>query len=69
LAVRIRLAGGVRATEARGLVLTHQDMRATNTFANPEEVKPAAHPVKVVSDALVLSLPKQAVVLVECEIV
>jgi len=69
LAVRIRLAGGVRATEARGLVLTHQDMRATNTFANPEEVKPAAHPVKVVADAIVLNLPKQAVVLVECEIV
>jgi alpha-L-arabinofuranosidase len=53
--------------EARGVVLTHQDMRATNTFADPEEVKPVAHPVKVVADALVLSLPKQAIVLVECE--
>jgi len=68
LSVRIRLGGGARATEARGLVLTHQDMRATNTFANPDEVRPAAHPVRVVADALVLTLPKQAVTLVECDI-
>jgi len=69
MAVRIRLAGGGRAAEARGMVLTHQDMRATNSFANPEEVEPAAHPVKVAADAIVVTLPKQAVVLVECEIV
>ena len=68
LSVRIRLTGGARATEARGLVLTHQDMRATNTFADPDEVKPAAHPVRVIADALELSVPKQAIVLVECEI-
>ncbi|HMJ20395.1 MAG TPA: alpha-L-arabinofuranosidase C-terminal domain-containing protein, partial [Terriglobales bacterium] len=65
---RIRLAGGARATEARGLVLTHQDMRATNTFAHPDEVKPVEHPVRIVADALELSLPKQAIILVECEI-
>ena len=69
LAVRIRLTGGARVKEARGVVLTHQDMRATNTFADPKGVKPAAHPVKVVADAIVLSLPKQAIVLVECEVV
>jgi len=40
-------------------------MRATNTFAAPEEVKPAAHPVKVVADALEVNMPKQSVVLVE----
>jgi len=68
LSVRIRLAGGVHATEARGLVLTHDDMRATNTFADPDEVKPAAHPVRVVADAIELKLPKQAIVLLECEI-
>jgi alpha-N-arabinofuranosidase len=68
LSVRIRLAGGARATEARAQVLTHPDMRATNTFADPDEVKPATHPVRLVGDALVLSLPKQSVVLVECEI-
>jgi alpha-L-arabinofuranosidase len=43
-------------------------MRATNTFADPDEVKPAAHPVRVVADALEVSLPRQAVVMVECEI-
>jgi alpha-N-arabinofuranosidase len=68
LSVRIRLAAGVRATEARGLVLTHRDMRATNTFADPDEVKPAAHPVRVVAGSVELSLPKQAVMLVECNI-
>jgi len=68
LSVRIRLAGGARATEARGLVLTHQDMRATNSFADPNEVKPAAHPVRVAADALEVSLPKQAIILVECDI-
>jgi alpha-N-arabinofuranosidase len=68
LRVRIRLAGGARATEARGLVLTHQDMRATNTFLDPDEVKLTAHPVKVVADVLELSLPKQAILLVECDI-
>jgi alpha-N-arabinofuranosidase len=66
--VRIRLTGGARALEARGLVLTHQDMRATNTFAKPEEVKPMAHPVKVSGDAIELSLPKQSVTLVDCRI-
>jgi hypothetical protein len=43
-------------------------MRATNTFSDPDEVKPAAHPVKVVADTLELSLPRQAVLLVECDI-
>jgi alpha-L-arabinofuranosidase len=68
LSMRIRLAGGARATDARGLLLTHSDMRATNTFSDPDEVKPAAHPVKVVADTLELSLPRQAVLLVECDI-
>ena len=68
LSLRIRLAGGTRATEARGSLLTHQDMRATNTFADPDEVKPIAHPVRVVADALELRMPKQALVLIECEL-
>ena len=68
LSVRLRLSGGARATEARATVLTHQDMRATNTFAEPGVVKPAAHPVRAVADAVELTVPKQAIVLVECEI-
>jgi len=66
--IRIRMANGAHVREARGLVLTHQDMRATNTFANHDEVKPITHPVKVTTDAIGLNLPNQSVVLVECEI-
>ncbi len=68
MAVRIRLANGASAREARGVVLTHQDMRATNTFNAPDEVKPAAFPVKVVGDGLKLTMPSQSVVSIQCEI-
>jgi alpha-N-arabinofuranosidase len=68
LSVRIRLAGGARAKEARASILTHQDMRATNTFADPDEIKPATHPVRVVGDALELGVPKQSILLIECAI-
>jgi alpha-L-arabinofuranosidase len=54
--------------EARGLALTHADMRATNTFAKPEEVKPVAHPVKVAGEAIEVSLPKQSVTRLDCRI-
>ena len=49
-------------------MLTHLDMRATNTFAKPEEVKPVTHPVKVSGDKIELSLPKQSVSLIDCRI-
>ncbi len=65
---RIRLTGGAKALEARGLVLTHQDMRATNALTKPEEVKPAAHPVKAAGDTIELSLAKQSVTLIDCRI-
>ena len=68
LSLRIRLAGGARATEARASILTHLDMRATNTFADPDEIKPAQHPVRVVGDALELGVPKQSILLIECAI-
>jgi alpha-N-arabinofuranosidase len=68
LPVRIKLAGGARASEAKATVLTHQDMRATNTFRDLEEVKPVAHPVKVNADGIELNLPRHALVLLECEI-
>lgn len=68
LALRVRLAKGARPTEARATVLTHQDIRATNTFTDPNEVKPASHPISVVADALEVKLPKHSVMLVECEI-
>jgi len=68
LGLRIRLAGGARASQAQGTILTHSDMRATNTFTTPEEVKPATHPVKVVAAALELTVPKQSIVLVEANL-
>jgi alpha-N-arabinofuranosidase len=68
LPARIRLTGGASALEARGQVLTHQNMRATNTFARPEEVRPMAHPVTVAADTIELSLPKQSVSLIDCRI-
>jgi hypothetical protein len=43
-------------------------MRATNTFAKPEEVKPVAHPVRVAGDAVELTLPKQSVTLIDCRL-
>jgi alpha-N-arabinofuranosidase len=67
LSLRLRLTGGIRANEARARILTHQTMNGTNTFSLPEEVKPAAHPVKIAGNALELRLPKQAIVAVECE--
>jgi alpha-N-arabinofuranosidase len=66
--VRVRLANGVNARTAQAAVLTHQDMRATNTFTKPDEVKPTTHPVKIEGNALALTMPKQSVVSIQCEI-
>jgi alpha-N-arabinofuranosidase len=68
LSLRLKLAGGARGSEARASILTHADMQATNTFADPEEVKPSTHPVRVSANGLELTLPKQAVVSIEAEI-
>ena len=50
LATRLRLTRRRRAVEARGTVLTHSDMRARNTFENPNEVRPASLAVDVSGD-------------------
>jgi alpha-N-arabinofuranosidase len=68
LSLRVRFAGGARPTEVQSSVLTHADMRATNSFANPDEVKPATHPARVVADRIELNVPGKSVVLVECAI-
>lgn len=54
--------------EARGTVLTHSEMTASNTFDRPQEVKLASHPVTVRGKALQISIPKHAVVSVELQI-
>jgi alpha-N-arabinofuranosidase len=68
LKTRLRLAGGARPKEARGMVITHDDMRASNTFAGPEEVKPVPLAVSTSADALELTLAKQAVAMIQCDL-
>jgi alpha-L-arabinofuranosidase len=68
ITARIRLAGGARASEGRGTVLTHSDMRARNTFQNTNEVRPASLPVKISGETLTVEIPKQAVVSIEIQV-
>jgi alpha-L-arabinofuranosidase len=49
-------------------VLANEEMRATNTFADPERVALAPLAVKASGDAMELTLPKQAVALVQCDL-
>lgn len=65
--VRIRL-DRVIAREARGQVLTHADVRATNTFEKPEEVQPVAQPVTLAGGAIELTVAKQSITSIECRI-
>jgi alpha-N-arabinofuranosidase len=62
VAARIALGGGARATEVKATVLTHADMKATNNFAHPDEVKPSAHQATVEGTAIRVRVPKQSVV-------
>jgi alpha-N-arabinofuranosidase len=68
VSARIRFAGGARVKEGRGQALTHSDMRARNTFQNPDEVKPSPLPVNVGAGGLTLEIPKHAVVAVEVQL-
>jgi alpha-N-arabinofuranosidase len=61
MAVRLGLSGA-DAAEARGTVLTHTDMRATNTFAKPEEVRPEPLAVRAAGKSVNVTVPKQSVV-------
>jgi hypothetical protein len=47
IGVRLRLAGDFRPPEAKATVLAHSDPAAANTFAAPEQVKPAPLSVAV----------------------
>ena len=68
VATRIRLAGGARLRECRATVLTHEDMRATNTFDQPERVAPVALQAQVSGDTTTLPIPSRAVVAVSLEL-
>jgi alpha-L-arabinofuranosidase len=64
----IRLEGGGRVAEARGRVLTHQEMTATNTFDRPDNVSLAPATVDVRGDAARVTIPPRAVVALELRI-
>jgi alpha-L-arabinofuranosidase len=65
---RIKFTGGARASDGRGVALTHSDMRARNTFQNPDEVRPASLPVEIGNEGVVVVIPKQAVAAVEIQL-
>jgi alpha-N-arabinofuranosidase len=69
IATRIRLASGAKSTEARGRVLTHDDVAAANTFQHPNAVTPSPLPVSVAGDGFSVVIPKQAVAGIEIELV
>jgi len=62
------LAGSAHLREARATVLTHEDMRAANTFEKPEAVALASLPAQVSADTATVTIPKQAVVAVSIQI-
>ena len=68
ITARIRFAGGALASDARGAVLTHSDMRARNSFQNSNEVGPSSLSVKVSGASLVVEIPRQAVAAVEIQL-
>ncbi len=65
---RIRFAGGARASEGRGVALTHSDMSARNTFQNSNEVRPSTLPVNTSGEGVVVKIPKQAVAAIEIQL-
>jgi len=67
--VRLKFAGGTRASAGRGMALTHSDMRARNTFQKTDEVMPAPLPVNISNEGVVVTIPKQAVVALEIQLV
>jgi alpha-N-arabinofuranosidase len=61
---RIKLASGT-AAEARGVVLTHTEIAAHNTFEGPQEVKLAPIAANVRGGTVEVAIPKHAVVSLE----
>jgi alpha-L-arabinofuranosidase len=68
VAARIRFAGGARASDGRGTVLTHSDMSARNTFQNANEVRPSPLSVTTGGEGVVVVIPRQAVAAVEIQL-
>ncbi len=59
--VRMKVAGPLHPTEAKGRVLTHEAMNAANTFAKPDEVHPVNLDANVSGDVVRLTLPPKSI--------
>ena len=68
VSARIRVSGGGRLAEGRGTVLTHEEMTATNTFDDPDNVTLSGLTVRIGGDAAQVTVPKQAAVALELRI-
>jgi alpha-N-arabinofuranosidase len=64
----VRLDAGGRVAEGRGTVLTHEQMTATNTFDDPDNVTPAGLAVEIRGDAAYVTIPSKAVVALELRV-
>ena len=64
----VRLAGGAQASEARAMVLTHDDMRGRNTFQHPDEVRLAPLAVTLAREGVSVTLPKHSVTALEIQL-
>jgi alpha-L-arabinofuranosidase len=62
------VSGGGRLAEGRGTVLTHEEMTATNTFDDPDNVTLSGLAVRIAGDAAQVTVPKQAAVALELRI-
>ena len=68
ISARIQITGGTVA-EVRGTVLTHPDMTARNTFAQPDVVHPAPLAATLRNGLIAVSLPPRAVASLEVRLV
>lgn len=64
VSARIRVKSS-SVTESRGTVLTHSDMTARNTFAQPDQVRPVPLPITVRANGAGLTLPPRSVASLE----
>ena len=64
----IRVGGGGRVAEGRGTILTHEEMTATNTFDEPDNVSLSELAVPVRGDTARVTIPKKAVVALDLQI-
>ena len=66
---RVRLSGGGQIAEGQGTLLTHEDMAATNTFDNPNQVTLSKLAVNVSGGGAAVDIPAKAVVALDLRIV